>query len=150
LSGSDADRDIAKDLLSSLLTQRQGEYIIRIGQQPPHTKLFSDELADECEGWSGASRTHDEIDKLRTAIIETVEEIGGKVRFSFGVAYPPTYSPQASVLHENRGARSRLTLLLRLLPHSVSSTPEVRCAVVGNVDSGKSTTLGVLTRGTFP
>ena len=26
-------------------------------------------------------------------------------------------------------------------------TPEVRCAVVGNVDSGKSTTLGVLTRG---
>ena len=25
--------------------------------------------------------------------------------------------------------------------------PEVRCAVVGNVDSGKSTTLGVLTRG---
>jgi GTPase len=29
----------------------------------------------------------------------------------------------------------------------VSLTPEVRCAVVGNVDSGKSTTLGVLTRG---
>ncbi|CAE6474734.1 unnamed protein product, partial [Rhizoctonia solani] len=26
-------------------------------------------------------------------------------------------------------------------------TLEVRCAVVGNVDSGKSTTLGVLTRG---
>lgn len=29
----------------------------------------------------------------------------------------------------------------------MSLTPEVRCAVVGNVDSGKSTTLGVLTRG---
>lgn len=28
-------------------------------------------------------------------------------------------------------------------------TPEVRCAVVGNVDSGKSTTLGVLTRGIY-
>ena len=84
MSGSDPDRDIAKDLLSSLLTQRQGEYIIRIGQQPPHAKLFSDELADDCEGWSGASRTHDEIDKLRTAIIETVEEIGGKVRSPFG------------------------------------------------------------------
>jgi hypothetical protein len=84
LSCNDADRDIAKDLLSSLLTQRQGEYILRLGQQPPHTKLFSDELADDCDGWSGVSRTHDEIDRLRTAIIETVEEIGGKVRFPFG------------------------------------------------------------------
>lgn len=84
MSGNDADRDIAKDLLSSLLTQRQGEYIIRIGQQPPHTKLFADELADNCDGWSGVSRRHDEIDKLRTAIIETVEEIGGKVRIPLG------------------------------------------------------------------
>lgn len=40
-----------------------------------------------------------------------------------------------------------MTLLLRLPPPNVSLTPEVRCAVVGNVDSGKSTTLGVLTRG---
>jgi GTPase len=40
-----------------------------------------------------------------------------------------------------------MSLLLRLPPLNVSLTPEVRCAVVGNVDSGKSTTLGVLTRG---
>jgi hypothetical protein len=40
-----------------------------------------------------------------------------------------------------------MSLLLRLPPPTVSHTPEVRCAVVGNVDSGKSTTLGVLTRG---
>jgi GTP-binding protein 1 len=37
--------------------------------------------------------------------------------------------------------------LVRLPPASVSQVPEVRCAVVGNVDSGKSTTLGVLSRG---
>jgi GTPase len=43
----------------------------------------------------------------------------------------------------------RMTLLLRLPPPNVSLTPEVRCAVVGNVDSGKSTTLGVLTRGIY-
>lgn len=29
----------------------------------------------------------------------------------------------------------------------MAQVPEVRCAVVGNVDSGKSTTLGVLSRG---
>lgn len=40
-------------------------------------------------------------------------------------------------------------MLLRLPPPDVSLIPEVRCAVVGNVDSGKSTTLGVLTRGEF-
>ncbi|KAF8658288.1 hypothetical protein AX16_002061 [Volvariella volvacea WC 439] len=45
------------------------------------------------------------------------------------------------------GDHPRIALLLRLPPTSVESTPEVRCAVVGNVDSGKSTTLGVLTRG---
>lgn len=43
----------------------------------------------------------------------------------------------------------RASVLLRLPPANVSLTPEVRCAVVGNVDSGKSTTLGVLTRGMF-
>jgi GTPase len=39
------------------------------------------------------------------------------------------------------------SLLVRLPPPTVERTLEVRCAVVGNVDSGKSTTLGVLTRG---
>lgn len=37
--------------------------------------------------------------------------------------------------------------LLRLPATSVEATIEVRVAVVGNVDSGKSTTLGVITRG---
>lgn len=54
---------------------------------------------------------------------------------------------KTSVLFENRIDHPRTVLLLRLPPPDVASTPEVRCAVVGNVDSGKSTTLGVLTRG---
>ena len=56
---------------------------------------------------------------------------------------------QASVLLRVGGSHPRVTLLLRLPPPSVAMTTEVRCAVVGNVDSGKSTTLGVLTRGSF-
>jgi len=53
-----------------------------------------------------------------------------------------------TVLFENiDGPYPRATLLLRLPPPSIALIPEVRCAVVGNVDSGKSTTLGVLTRG---
>ncbi|KAG5457309.1 MAG: hypothetical protein BJ554DRAFT_2721 [Olpidium bornovanus] len=38
-------------------------------------------------------------------------------------------------------------VLLRRNPASPEQIFEVRCAVVGNVDAGKSTTLGVLTRG---
>jgi len=124
------DRCTAKDLLASLLTRRQGEYIFRLGQRPPHARLFANDMSDECDGWSGAHRTDVEISQLRTAFIEAVDEIGGKV----------------SVLYEYAGKRARSALLLRLPSHSASSTPEVRCAVVGNVDSGKSTTLGVLTR----
>jgi GTPase len=55
--------------------------------------------------------------------------------------------PQALVLFEVKEGHPRAAVLLRLPPPNVSLTPEVRCAVVGNVDSGKSTTLGVLTRG---
>lgn len=54
---------------------------------------------------------------------------------------------QTSTLYKCTTAPFRAALLLRLPPPSVALTPEVRCAVVGNVDSGKSTTLGVLTRG---
>jgi GTPase len=39
--------------------------------------------------------------------------------------------------------------LVRLKPRGVEEIMEVRVAVVGNVDAGKSTTLGVLTRGSL-
>lgn len=55
--------------------------------------------------------------------------------------------PQTSKLYEVDTPLPHAAYLLRLPPPSVALTPEVRCAVVGNVDSGKSTTLGVLTRG---
>ncbi|KAJ7262166.1 GTP-binding protein 1 [Mycena haematopus] len=131
LSGLPSNHDIARDLLAGLLTQHLGEYVFRIGLQPPHAKLFAGELTDNCEGWTGVSRTEHELDVIHKGIQAAVEEVGGKT----------------SVLFETRTGHPRLSLLLRLPPPNVSLTPEVRCAVVGNVDSGKSTTLGVLTRG---
>lgn len=58
-----------------------------------------------------------------------------------------THITKVSVLFDIQDIHPRSALLLRLPPLNVSLTPEVRCAVVGNVDSGKSTTLGVLTGG---
>ncbi|KAJ7497304.1 GTP-binding protein 1 [Mycena latifolia] len=131
LSNTPADHDVARDMIAALITQHHGEYVFRIGLQPPHAKLFAGELSDDVEGWTGVPRTEQELDVIQQGITTTVEEVGGKT----------------SVLFQTRTGHPRLSLLLRLPPPNVSLTPEVRCAVVGNVDSGKSTTLGVLTRG---
>jgi hypothetical protein len=122
----------AHDLLASLLTRHRGEYVFRIGRLPPLPQLISGEPIEDT-GWVGVTRTQAEVDIIRDMAVKVVEQIGGKV----------------STLFESRTEHPRIHLLLRLPPHNVSDVPEVRCAVVGNVDSGKSTTLGVLTRGTF-
>lgn len=148
LSGAAPNHDRARDLIAALITRHRGEYVFRIGSQPPRAKLYSGESFDE-EGWTGISRTEQELDTLQKEMIATVDEVGGKVFFSLDNVYASLMqtSGQTSVLFETRTNHARCTLLLRLPPLNVSLTPEVRCAVVGNVDSGKSTTLGVLTRG---
>lgn len=123
----------AHDLIASLLTRHRGEYVFRIGALPPLSRLISGEPTEDTE-WVGVAREQAETDKIHNMTVKVVEQMGGKV----------------STLFESRTDHPRIHLLLRLPPLSVSDIPEVRCAVVGNVDSGKSTTLGVLTRGMFP
>lgn len=133
LSNSDTTSfEKAKDLISTLITQRHGEFVIHIGLFPSSAKLYLNQLSEVEEDWIGKSRTKEEIQNLRQQVERAVDEIGGKVSLLF---------------ESDSQNRPRLALLLRLPPLDVSLTPEVRCAVVGNVDSGKSTTLGVLTRG---
>ncbi|KAG5715927.1 GTP-binding protein 1 [Termitomyces sp. T112] len=131
LSHARADHDEARDLVAGLLTQHKGEYVLRTGSQPSHTHLFEGNLTDVSDGWMGTPRTVEELDILKDQVTKVVEEVGGKT----------------CILFEARTGHPRMSMLLRLPQPDVSLTPEVRCAVVGNVDSGKSTTLGVLTRG---
>ncbi|KAJ2916809.1 hypothetical protein MD484_g3627, partial [Candolleomyces efflorescens] len=131
LSNNPADHDTARDRLAAVLTQNNGEYVIRIGQRPPQESLYGGTLTDEADGWSGTARSLEEVQTIVQKLTKTVEEVGGR----------------ALVLFDVKTGHPRTTVLLRLPPPNVSLTPEVRCAVVGNVDSGKSTTLGVLTRG---
>lgn len=79
LSQNPADLTMARDSIAALLTQHYGEYVFRIGQQPSHADLFSGDLNDESSGWTGTSRTVEQIDALREAVSSTVEEVGGKV-----------------------------------------------------------------------
>ena len=73
------DHDAARDIIASLITQNHGEYVFRIGAQPPHNLLFSGELTDDAAGWIGIERSVGDVDLLRKEIIKAVEEIGGKV-----------------------------------------------------------------------
>jgi len=65
--------------VAALLTQNNGEYVLRIGQQPSHTELFAGDLTDESPGWFATPRSIENIDTLKERITKTVEEVGGKV-----------------------------------------------------------------------
>ncbi|KAF8502050.1 GTP-binding protein 1 [Russula emetica] len=121
----------ARDLIATLLTRHGGEYLLRLGARPPRAPLFANEDYENVNDWSGNQRTEAEIDAMIDHIGQLVEEVGGK----------------ACTLLRAGEPHPRVSVLLRLPPPDVSLIPEVRCAVVGNVDSGKSTILGVLTRG---
>ncbi|OBZ68219.1 GTP-binding protein 1 [Grifola frondosa] len=131
LSRIQSNIDRARDIIASLLTRYRGEYIFRIGAHPLHAKLFTGQPVTDNDVWNGPARTPEELQNLIEETTKVVDEVGGKT----------------SILFDSRIDHPRAALLLRLPPADVSLTPEVRCAVVGNVDSGKSTTLGVLTRG---
>ena len=149
LSKYAADHDKARDMIAAMLTQHHGEYVFRLGARPSTARLFTGESIAEADGWTGVPRNDQEIDTLCQMITRTVDEVGGKVILSCRLISGSTTHivAKASVLFHTKTPRLRASLLLRLPPANVSTTPEVRCAVVGNVDSGKSTTLGVLTRG---
>ncbi|KAI0092948.1 GTP-binding protein 1 [Irpex rosettiformis] len=123
--------DEARNQVAALLTRNRGEYVFRIGARPLHERLFTGESIRAEDGAIGTSRSLEEVNTLSTRLTTVVDELGGKT----------------STLYMCADSPCRAAYLLRLPPPSVALTPEVRCAVVGNVDSGKSTTLGVLTRG---
>ena len=69
----------ARDLISTLLTQQGGEYLLRIGSRPPRAPLYANEDLDSADGWTGRERTEAEIDTMIDRIVQVVEEVGGKV-----------------------------------------------------------------------
>ncbi|KAG8862481.1 hypothetical protein FRB96_001552 [Tulasnella sp. 330] len=130
----------ARDLLAHLLLRAKGEIVLPLGRHPPLAQLWvptdvpislpAGEQGKAEDGWRGPYLTTEVHLQAMQRLRDIVDEIGGFDTALFQSTQPP-----------------RSFHLLRLPATSVESTIEVRCAVVGNVDSGKSTTLGVLTRG---
>lgn len=121
-------------MIASVVTRRRGECLVHLGLHPPQDLLFASSTipaeppTDKSDGWIGARLTEEELKSSISLLVSLMDSIGATV----------------TRLYEHP---TRTTLLIRIPPPTVETTPEVRCAVVGNVDSGKSTTLGVLTRG---
>ena len=81
LSTVPEDHDKARNHIASLLTRHRGEYLLRIGAHPPHSRLFSKAPGslEDSEGWRGSERTAEELDNLEHAVTDIVADIGGVV-----------------------------------------------------------------------
>ncbi|KAG8898937.1 hypothetical protein FRC00_002125, partial [Tulasnella sp. 408] len=146
LLANEATQSQARDLLASILLQSKGEFVLHLGLHPPLPQVWasdekpvtldgdptSDLTPDNAAeaGWTGSYLTPETHKLVMERLVAVAEEIGGHNTTLFTHEHPP-----------------RSIHLLRLPPNGVEDTIEVRVAVVGNVDSGKSTTLGVVTRG---
>lgn len=124
LIAKDADDEKLKSSLASSLLRGHGEVLIALGMHP-----------DDGEGASGAAITPADLDEAVARLNRTSEAITAHV----------------TELYREQGAETGKgpygCWLVRLNAYRVEDVMEVRVAVVGNVDAGKSTTLGVLTRG---
>ncbi|WVQ69794.1 uncharacterized protein L199_008014 [Kwoniella botswanensis] len=132
----DNNIDDLQSRLASKLLKGHGEQLISLGAHPSpqHTYTLNPLSADDSKsipivGIALSSTQLDKsIEKLRTVCQALKAELNELYRI-------------------NQDQSSHGCWLVRLTPRGVEEIMEVRVAVVGNVDAGKSTTLGVLTRG---
>lgn len=96
-------------------------------------------------------------------VLDTLTQVTGEIHSAVSILHNPftemgTLAPASdakdpiplSVNDEDiqkRWSSSTLRILIRRIPEGATDLSEIRVAVVGNVDSGKSTILGVLTKG---
>lgn len=118
----DGDRPPVRAYLQSRVYTEGGESLIVIGG-----KDF-DGPSSDAQGTSAL--TTDEYEQIKKNIVEA----------SHGFAC------EASILFEKPDAK-QAWIMVRQIPTAPQDFVEIRVACVGNVDAGKSTTLGVLTRG---
>ncbi|WWC60821.1 uncharacterized protein I303_103397 [Kwoniella dejecticola CBS 10117] len=136
IMSDESNIDEIQSRLASCLLKGHGERLISLGAHPSpqHTYSLNPSSSTPADtipniGTSLTSAQLDKsIEKLKTACIALKAELNDLYRI-------------------DKDGRSYGCWMVRLTPRGVEEIMEVRVAVVGNVDAGKSTTLGVLTRG---
>lgn len=118
------DEEKLRSHLASALLRGHGEVFVTLGKHPKDAANASD---------LGAPLTAAQLD----AAVSRLQTVGGTIKAEVTELYRDDTNKDSPY-----GC-----WMVRLRPASVEEVMEVRVAVVGNVDAGKSTTLGVLTRG---
>lgn len=132
LSPSNEDLEVLCGHLKEKLEKGHGEAYISIGSD------------------SGTGFTREEVDLA----LKTIEKIERQMTVSMTKLKEQTIEPPKSAVkimsddhHQQSTTKYILDIILRRNYDEVEDFIEVRVAVVGNVDAGKSTLLGVLTHG---
>lgn len=124
----DADRTRLKELLGTRIAEGRGETLFDIGHE---------NNGESC----GMGR--DEYGRALAAVQDVAKELGAGV----SVLLEKNTGSETEVEAVEKDSSSRV--MVRRQPKSMEELLEIRVAVVGNVDAGKSTLLGVLTKGTL-
>jgi hypothetical protein len=115
--------------LASLLLKGHGELLLPLGAHPSPTHKYNPPATPVTSiPTNGIVATGAELEAAIERLKTVCKELNAELTELYRV--------------DNYGC-----WLVRLTPRGVEEIMEVRVAVVGNVDAGKSTTLGVLTRG---
>lgn len=142
-------------MLSQQLDRARGDVVLALG---PHN-LGERTIASLFELSPGSTTTDGEaipnvkveaiVATLRAAVAEIHAEATvlwpaaeGKVESDFGLE-----SARNDEVATKRWGCTGIRILIRRIPNTAEDLTELRVAVVGNVDAGKSTLLGVLTKG---
>ncbi|KAF3483439.1 uncharacterized protein GIQ15_02763 [Arthroderma uncinatum] len=127
----DADNTISqiRKVVKGRLDEGQGETIFDLGQEDN-----GDWMGFDKEQWEFA------LDRLRQAAHQIKADCRVLLTYNVG-------GPEEAETKSDRIKTAYGKILIRRAPETVENVIETRIAVVGNVDAGKSTLLGVLVKG---
>ncbi|KAJ9117262.1 hypothetical protein QFC20_000408, partial [Naganishia adeliensis] len=128
------DDDPLRSKLGHVLLRNHGEYILALGSRPKAEELQG-ENTEPCESTGQGRRvaSQADLDKLVNRLQVNAKAVNAELSELYVTEDPV------------RGWRG--CWMIRWTPKNAEEIVEVRVAMVGNVDAGKSTMLGVLTRG---
>jgi hypothetical protein len=119
--------------LASSLFKGHGEVMIPLGAHPIPKDLYNPQ-PDTKTQFTGIELSQAQMDEAIKRLKTACESLQAELN---------------ELYRTINGEKCYGCWLVRLTPRGVEEIMEVRVAVVGNVDAGKSTTLGVLTRGSL-
>ncbi|GHJ88588.1 hypothetical protein NliqN6_4990 [Naganishia liquefaciens] len=139
-SNANAEDDPLRSKLGHVLLHNHGEYVLALGYHPAPEERLAVQEGPASVVPSGRGRkiaTRAELDNLLARLRLNAKAVNAEL-FELYV-------------NEEPGNPNGIygCWMLRWTPKSAEEIVEVRVAVVGNVDAGKSTMLGVLTRGSL-